>query len=338
MWDWERASVPYRPIYRRRLLRRRFLTLLLAAAIAIPYYLYHHHQATQSIGERVFDEVTSTVSVRYFDASYHGIAWQSVAERYRPLVVNAPTTAARYVALRSMLAQLHDSHTAVYSPTDLEPPRDRDPHAVFGMAPDATVSEPAVDWKTLRPGVGYLRLSAFPDSLHSVLGWAMAGIGREPALILDLRGNPGGLVDSVDEVAGMFLPPGTLISTGTRRYNLFGSQRFTATDNSGFTYPGRLVVLIDKNSRSGAESLARALQYYHRATLVGTRSAGKVLGVDAEMTLADGGLLRVATLDMHAPDGQRLEGQGVRPDLVVSDQIRQVRTALALLDDEWQVR
>jgi carboxyl-terminal processing protease len=166
----------------------------------------------------------------------------------------------------------------------------------------------------------------------------MAGIGREPALILDLRGNPGGLVDSVDEVAGMFLPPGTLISTGTRRYNLFGSQRFTATDNSGFTYPGRLVVLIDKNSRSGAESLARALQYYHRATLVGTRSAGKVLGVDAEMTLADGGLLRVATLDMHAPDGQRLEGQGVRPDLVVSDQIRQVRTALALLDDEWQVR
>jgi C-terminal processing protease CtpA/Prc len=333
MWDWERASVPYRPIYRRRLLRRRFLTLLLAAAIAIPYYLYHHHQATQSIGERVFDEVTSTVSVRYFDASYHGIAWQSVAERYRPLVVNAPTTAARYVALRSMLAQLHDSHTAVYSPTDLEPPRDRDPHAVFGMAPDATVSEPAVDWKTLRPGVGYLRLSAFPDSLHSVLGWAMAGIGREPALILDLRGNPGGLVDSVDEVAGMFLPPGTLISTGTRRYNLFGSQRFTATDNSGFTYPGRLVVLIDKNSRSGAESLARALQYYHRATLVGTRSAGKVLGVDAEMTLADGGLLRVATLDMHAPDGQRLEGQGVQPDLIVSDETRQIPKALALLDE-----
>ncbi len=127
MWDWERASVPYRPIYRRRLLRRRFLTVLLAAAIAIPYYLYHHHQATQSIGERIFDEVTSTVSVRYFDASYHGVAWQAVAEHYRPLIANAPTTQARYAALRSMLAQLHDSHTAVYSPTDLEPLRDREP-------------------------------------------------------------------------------------------------------------------------------------------------------------------------------------------------------------------
>jgi C-terminal processing protease CtpA/Prc len=52
------------------------------------------------------------------------------------------------------------------------------------------------------------------------------------------------------------------------------------------------------------------------------------------MTLADGGLLRVATLDMRAPDGQRLEGQGVRPDFAVSDETRQVPTALTLLEDE----
>src|SRR5271165_5544688 len=275
MWDWERASVPYRPIYRRRLLRRRVLTLLIIAAIVLPYYLYHHARATQTVGQRVFDQVVSTVALRYFDPSYHGVSWRAVADQYGP----------------------------------------------------------AVDWKTLAPGVGYLRISSFPDSMHSVLRWAMSDLGRDRALVLDLRGNPGGLVDSVDEVAGMFLPAGSLISTGMRRYHLFGSQRFTATSDAGVTYGGRLVVLVDTNSRSGAESLARALQYYHRATLVGTHTAGKVLGVDVEMALDDGGLLRVATLDMHAPDGQRLEGHGVSPDLTVSAAKRQVPAALALLDE-----
>ncbi|HME81459.1 MAG TPA: TonB family protein, partial [Candidatus Eremiobacteraceae bacterium] len=218
-------------------------------------------------------------------------------------------------------------------PQDLQPPGDRRGHAVFGMTPDGATNGPAVDWKTLAPGVGYLRISSFPDSMQSVLRWAMSDVGRDRALVLDLRGNPGGLVDSVDAVAGVFLPVGTLISTGTRRYHFFGSQRFTATSDAGVTYGGRLVVLVDTNSRSGAESLARALQYYHRATLVGTQTAGKVLGVDVEMALDDGGLLRVATLDMHAPDGQRLEGHGVSPDLTVSAATRQVPAALALLDE-----
>ena len=92
------------------------------------------------------------------------------------------------------------------------------------------------------------------------------------------------------------------------------------------------MVLIDKNSRSGAESLARALQYYHRATLVGTHTAGKVLGVDVEIPLDDGGLLRVATLDMRDPSGQRLEGRGVAPD-VAADSQHQVATAVALVDE-----
>ena len=334
MWDWERASVPYRPIYRRRLLRRRVLALLATLAIAIPYFLYHHYIASQPIGERVFNQVVSTIALRYFDRSYHGLAWQATAERYRSRVVNARGTAARYAALRAMLAQLHDSHTAVYSPDDLQPRRDEGHRGVFGMSPYAATNGPAVDWKTIAPGVGYLRIASFPDSIDSELAWALADIGRNRGLILDLRGNPGGLVDSVDSVAAVFLPKGTLISTGTRRYHFFGPQQFRATDTSRATYSGRLVVLVDRNSRSGAESLARALQYYHRATLVGTHTAGKVLGVDAEIALADGGLLRVATLDMHAPDGQRLEGRGVSPDVAIANPQQQLSTAQRLVADD----
>ena len=314
MWDWERASVPYQPIHRRRLLRRRVLMLLIAALVIVPYYLYHHQRAVEPVGARVFDQVVSTIAIRYFDRSYNGIAWRAAAERYRLLAVNAPTTQARYAALRSMISLLHDSHTAVYSPDDLQPRRDERRHEVFGMSPDASTDGPSIDWRTIKPGIGYLRIASFPDAMNDVLGWAMSDLERDRALILDLRGNPGGLVDSVDEVAGVFLPQGSLISSGTRRYHVFGPQEFRATDDSGAHFSGRLVVLVDSQTRSGAESLARALQYYHRATLVGTRTAGKVLGVDAEMTLDDGGLLRVATLDMRDPSGKRLEGRGVKPD------------------------
>jgi C-terminal processing protease CtpA/Prc len=332
MWDWERASVPYQPIHRRRLLRRRVLTLLIAALIVVPYYLYHHQRAVEPVGARVFDQVVSTIAIRYFDRSYHGIAWRAAAERYRPLVVNAATTQARYAALRSMISLLRDSHTAVYSPDDLQPRRDERRHEVFGMSPDASSDGPAIDWRTIKPGIGYVRIASFPDAMNDVLAWAMSDLVRDRALILDLRGNPGGLVDSVDEVAGVFLPQGSLISSGTRRYHVFGPQEFRATDDSGAHFSGRLVVLVDSQTRSGAESLARALQYYHRATLVGTRTAGKVLGVDAEITLDDGGLLRVATLDMRDPSGQRLEGRGVRPDRATTTTRTTLVEAIRLCD------
>ena len=336
MWDWESASVPYRPIYRRRRARRRLLMLCLIAVVAIPYLAYTHHRNAQPVGERVFNEVVSTISLRYFDASYHGVAWRALAEQYRPQVVNAPTVAARYHALRLLLARLHDSHTAVYSPDELRPfgelklTHDTRAKARVLQAPS---QGPDIDWKAIAPGVGYLRIASFPDSIDGVLDWALTDLARDRALILDLRGNPGGLVDSVDAVAGMFLPEGTLISTGTRRYHFFGPQRFTARGDAGLRYAGRLVVLVDRDSRSGSESLARALQYYHRATLVGTRTAGKVLGVDVEIALDDGGLLRVATLDMQAPDGLRLEGRGVTPDVLVTDAGAQMKSALRVAVD-----
>jgi len=346
MWDWERASVPYQPIYRRRLLRRRILVLLVVAAIVLPYAAYRQFRGHESVGQRVFDEVVTTVGLRYYDRDFHGARWYAIADSYRPLIASAPSTAARYRALRSMVAQLRDSHTAVFPPgysssaeersnllrvrhnsgieTSLEGRRALD---------EDRAASSSVDWRTIAPGVGYLRLASFPDSIAGMFGWAMSDLARERALILDLRGNPGGLVDSVDAVAGVFLPEGTLISSGTRRYHYFGPQRFVATREAGVTYNGRLVVLVDATTRSGAESLARALQYYHRATLIGTHTAGQVLGVDVEIALADGGLLRVATLDMRAPDGVRLEGRGVEPDVHVADARSQLPMALAELDN-----
>ena len=404
--NWEMSAVPYWPL-RRRIIRRRWLIGIAGALlIGVPLALHYHRLAVEPVGERALDQVTSTIRWRYYDPLFGGHDWNAVVERYKPLVVQAKTEAGRYAALREMIANLADSHTAVYSPAEMRAARldpssgvsgaavgsisgstvimrvaPRSPAATAGFrrglivaatdveaAPAGAPREylltdpltgrtwrarlrlagaqaienpegPQVDWGPIARGVGYLRLAAFPDAMAEILGWAMQDVGRQPALVVDLRGNPGGMVDAVDAAAGIFLPPGTLVSTGMRRHHLFGALRFTANDAAGVHYQGRVAVLIDGATQSGAESLAAALQHYRRAVLVGTRTAGKVLGVDAEITLADGGLLRVATLDMRAASGVRLEGVGVTPDVVMrrkpSDIARgqdpQLRAAIKIL-------
>jgi C-terminal processing protease CtpA/Prc len=313
----EESAVPYLPILRRRTWRRRLLITALVVVVAVPYIALRLERASQPIGARLVDQIASTISLRYYDANFHGVAWQAVVTKYRPLVARARTREERYALLQRMVATLSDSHTAIFSPTDLAHVRATRGTVVTRAASSSTDDESLVSWRVPALGVGYVRLGAFPDTIAPVLQWAMEEAGRFPALVLDLRGNPGGLVDSVDATAGLFLPAGTLISSGTRRFHPFGAQRFRATTEAGMTYSGHLVVIVDRTTESGAESLARALQFYRRATIVGTRTAGKVLGVDVEVTLEDGGLLRVATLNMFAPDGKRLEGTGVQPDVVV---------------------
>ena len=250
-------------------------------------------------------------------------------------------------------AGLHRGDIVVAADPELGPPGSvkrytlRDPitgvvrHASLRLAPAVAVDDPRgpeVDWDVASPGVGYLRIGSFPEAIDDVLGWAMDEVGKEPALVLDLRSNPGGMLDAVDDTAGMFLSKGTLVVTGWRRVHWFGPQRFLASDPAGVHYAGALYVLVDGSSESGAETLAAALQAYHRATIVGVKTAGQVMGVDLEEPLADGGLLRVATVDMIAPSGVRLEGRGVRPDVVVARTARdvargvdpQLRTAIAL--------
>jgi carboxyl-terminal processing protease len=176
---------------------------------------------------------------------------------------------------------------------------------------------PDLDWGTIGADVGYLRMTSFPNNIEQELGWAVSDIGRHPAMILDLRGNPGGLIDAVDATAGIFLPSGSLVATGAGRYSLF-RRHFEANGDAGIRYDGRLAVLVDATSESGAEALASALQIYHRAVIIGEPTARHVLGVEVEEHLADGGLLRVATLDMRDANGNKLEGRGVTPDLIVA--------------------
>jgi len=406
MMDFESAAVPYLPIQRRLRMRRRLAiaTSLVVAVVCV--VAVRHHLATEPIGERVFDQVTTTVTVRYYDRSFHGLDWPALVAAYRPRVIAARTESERYHLLSEMLAKLGDSHTAVFSPADVSQVQDqvaqalgaafvtlghdrvvarvapRSPAADAGLRPGLIVAQqggadadggarafmvrdpvsgrtwkalvrPArgvsfdqvvqadVDWGKAAPHIGYLRMASFPNDVQEELGWAVSDVSANPSLILDLRGNPGGLIDAVDAAAGIFIPPGTLVVSGAGRYHIFGRRRFVATDDAHVRYTGKLVVLVDANSESGAEALASALQIYHRGVIVGEPTAKHVLGVEVEESLADGGLLRVATLDMRDANGVLLEGKGVTPDVIVSrspaDIARghdpQLRAAIAVLSE-----
>jgi carboxyl-terminal processing protease len=385
MMDFERAAVPYWPIRRRRILRRNLLIVLAVIVAVSGALLVRHRIASQPLADRVFDQVASTVAIRYYDRSFHGVDWKALVDYYRPRVEQAPTMAQRYFLLEQMVARLGDSHTAVFAPDQVNGIEaadagtlgavfvtlgkdrvvlrvaPRSPAAVAGLRPGYIVAErapetpsttqwhsyllhvrdpltgrawqttlhasngasfdaivpPDLDWGTVAPHIAYLRMASFPNNIEEELGWAVTDIGNNPAMILDLRGNPGGLIDAVDSTAGIFLAPGTLVVTGSGRLGIF-RRRFAATADAGVRYAGKLAVLVDGTSESGAEALASALQLQHRGVIVGEPTGRHVLGVEVEEPLADGGLLRVATLDMRDGAGNVLEGRGVTPDIIVA--------------------
>ena len=119
MMDFESAAAPYLPIRRRLLWRRRLTAGAIAAVIVATVLLVRHHLLAEPIGERIFDQVTSTIAVRYYDRSYHGLAWNSIVDSYRPKVIAATTEAQRYRLLSEMIARLGDSHTAIFSPSEV---------------------------------------------------------------------------------------------------------------------------------------------------------------------------------------------------------------------------
>ncbi|MCS7051614.1 MAG: S41 family peptidase, partial [Thermomicrobium sp.] len=139
-------------------------------------------------------------------------------------------------------------------------------------------------------------------------------------LVLDLRGNPGGLVDEAVSVSGLFLPPETVVFRSRDRSGNETTYR-TKPDVQPTTLP--LVVLVDGDSASAAEIVAGALQDYRRATIVGQRTFGTGT-VLVEFRLQDGSALLIGTQLWVTPNGRIIWRNGIEPDVPValgSDQV-----------------
>jgi carboxyl-terminal processing protease len=162
--------------------------------------------------------------------------------------------------------------------------------------------------------LGYIRMLTFSEGAHGALGEAVRRVEREGAegIVLDLRANPGGLLEEAVLSASLFLPEDEVVVTTSSR-----TQGRSVHETVGGTLPRRpMVVLIDRNSASAAEILTAALADDGGATVVGTRSFGK--GVfQEEMGLANGGALKLTIGEYFTPEGVNLaRSHGIHPDVL----------------------
>jgi carboxyl-terminal processing protease len=173
--------------------------------------------------------------------------------------------------------------------------------------------------------VGYIRITQFTEKtasgLHATLDKLKSDIPADKlkGYILDLRNNPGGLLDQSIEVVNSFIDKGEIVSTRGRSPD--DAQRFSARAGEDQSDGKPVVVLINGGSASASEIVAGALQDHKRATLMGTRSFGKG-SVQTIMPLGDNnGALRLTTARYYTPSGRSIQAKGISPDIQVLEDV-----------------
>lgn len=178
--------------------------------------------------------------------------------------------------------------------------------------------------------IGYIRLVQFNEPTADELSKALDELQKQgmQALILDLRNNPGGLLNSAVDVCAQFLPPNTkVVSTQGRVASQQHDYSTSGAKKERPSFP--MVVLINEGSASGAEIVAGALKDLHRAVLVGETTFGKG-SVQNVMQLPDGSAVRFTTAKYYTPSKQVIQGNGVTPNIRVAVTADQERSLSAL--------
>ena len=168
--------------------------------------------------------------------------------------------------------------------------------------------------------IGYVRLTQFTEQADAGIKQAVKNLqaqngGKLRGLILDLRNNPGGLLDQAVSVSSDFIDQGEIVSTRARHPE--DSQRWDAKGDD-ILHGAPLVVLINGGSASASEIVSGALQDHHRAVLLGTRSFGKG-SVQTVIPLPGDGAMRLTTARYYTPSGRSIQALGISPDVPVRE-------------------
>jgi carboxyl-terminal processing protease len=182
----------------------------------------------------------------------------------------------------------------------------------------AVIQIKSVRWKKLPDDIGYVKLRSFQKSTSDELEAALQDLEEQHirALVLDLRNNPGGLLEQAIAVSDEFVEGGKLIVYTKGRLAGQNMKGYSKNDRAHLEFP--MVILVNGGSASASEIVAGALQDMGRATVVGTQSFGKG-SVQTIIPLSDGSGLRLTTAKYYTPSGREINGKGITPDIIVEE-------------------
>lgn len=177
----------------------------------------------------------------------------------------------------------------------------------------ATIHIDSVKSETLEPGYGYIKVRSFQVDTADDIRKALDGMGKLKGLVLDLRYNPGGLLDQAVSVSDLFLDQGLIVYTDGRKPE--EKTEYRARKEGTFEgFP--MIVLINGGSASAAEIVAGALQDNKRAVVIGVKSFGKA-SVQTIRPLSDGSALKLTVARYYTPLGRSIQATGIEPDIRV---------------------
>ena len=166
--------------------------------------------------------------------------------------------------------------------------------------------------------ISYIRISSFSEDIDQTITEAIENAKKELknkllGIVIDVRNNPGGLLDQAVEVSDLFLEKGEIVSTRSR--NESDTIKFMATEGD-IAKDLPIVVMINEGSASASEILAGALQDHRRAVILGEKSFGKG-SVQTVIPLRDYGAMRITTARYYTPSGRSIQAKGIEPDILV---------------------
>lgn len=200
--------------------------------------------------------------------------------------------------------------------------------------PRRIVEVPTITYEMLDGKIGYIAVSEFDEVTAQQFRDAITELDKQgqKGLIVDIRNNPGGLLNTVSDMLDRMLPKGLIVYTKDK----YGNREEKKSDGKEeFNKP--LVVLINGNSASASEIFAGAIQDYGKGTIVGTTSFGKGI-VQSIIPLQDGTAIKVTVSKYFTPKGQDIHGVGIKPDVTVELKDELKRKVIIKKEDDNQLQ